>query len=494
MSTRVMWKGKLGEPIKILQGTRQGGIGSTQDFKIEMKDSTENVHNHQAGCKFNEIDVSIITCADDVVIASNKLDDMLELIGLMNNMVNKERMIIHPQKSTVSILGEKKEVAKIKEEQPFVINQKPLTIQQNFIQLGVKHDFETAAITNTTIEERLESGRKTLYSLMGCGLHGVNGINPEVSWHMYEIFVQPKVIFSLEMLNIGVTNVKKLETSCRKILRQIQSLPDRVATSALHILLGCLPLEAVIDQRRLTSIVSMLQNPLLLEIMLRQISVKSRSSKSWVITSEKLLRKYKLPSIIEVYEQQTAKERWKIEVKKKIQSYWKEKIEGDASSKTSLKFLNCNFKCQTHYVWSWSEGNEFEVRKAIIQAKLLTGTYTLQYNRAAFNQTTDRTCPLCKVETEDTTHFVSSCTFLEEIRRPLIAKLFMKIPLVLQYHPTNITWSDEMLTQLILDPSHPDVVDILPLNSFHIDEICKISRQLCFTLHKERAEALGYSI
>jgi hypothetical protein len=287
--------------------------------------------------------------------------------------------------------------------------------------------------------------------------------------------------------------MKKLETSCRKIIRQIQSLPDRTATSAMYILLGCLPLEAIIDQRRLTAIVSMMKNPILFDVILRQISVKSTSSKSWVMTTEKLLRKYKLPSILDVYGKQPSKGKWKAEIKKKINAHWKERIEGEANSKSSLKFLNCSFKNHPHAVWSWTE-NEFEVRKAIIQAQLLTGTYTLQYNGAAFNQTTDNTCPLCKEETEDTTHFVSICSFLEEKRRPLLQKLFMKIPFVLQHHPASVSWSNELITQLLLNPYHFDVEDILTLSSSNINEIGRISRQLCFSLHKERAKESGYRI
>ena len=71
---------------------------------------------------------------------------------------------------------------------------------------------------------------------------------------MYTVFAMSRIIYSLEYLNIGTVNLKKLETTHNRILRNIQCLPIRPAVAAIYILLGTLPIQATIDQRHLSSI------------------------------------------------------------------------------------------------------------------------------------------------------------------------------------------------------------------------------------------------
>ena len=80
--------------------------------------------------------------------------------------------------------------------------------------------------------------------------------------------------------------------------------------------------------------------------------------------------------------------------------------------------------------------------------KLLTGSYTLQANRANVNQyTVNPTCKLCNAEPEDREHFLVRCTVLESIRYHYREKLSDFI---------NITektkWNNSKLfTQFVLD-------------------------------------------
>ena len=56
-----------------------------------------------------------------------------------------------------------------------------------------------------------------------------------------------------------------------------------------------------------------------------------------------------------------------------------------------------------------------------IKLKLVTGTYILQVNRAAFNQNqVDPTCMLSQQDPETVGHFLVECTALEEKGRPIM--------------------------------------------------------------------------
>ena len=82
---------------------------------------------------------------------------------------------------------------------------------------------------------------------MGAGLHGLNGVNPEVSISMW-----PRLMYGLESVYLSKSDISKLELYQRKVLRQILHLPERVVSSAIYILSGHLPLEVDLHKRRLS--------------------------------------------------------------------------------------------------------------------------------------------------------------------------------------------------------------------------------------------------
>ena len=126
--------------------------------------------------------------------------------------------------------------------------------------------------------------------------------------------------------------------------------------------------------------------------------------------------------------------------------------ERDIRSKTSLKYININAlkvgKC--HHVWSTVRSSIHDSRGTQLKCRLLTGTYILQGNRAAFNQyQVDPTCRLCSLSPETRQHFVSECFFLSPERSAFIEKL-LKNP-ALQHIPRSQFQDPELLTQLTLD-------------------------------------------
>ena len=97
---------------------------------------------------------------------------------------------------------------------------------------------------------------------------------------------------------------------------------------------------------------------------------------------------------------------------KHVSAYWVDKIKLEASEKSSLKFLNTqNYKIgEVHYLWKNAGFNLMAIKKAGLKAKLMTGTYVLQSNRAKFNQySVNPTCLLCGDDAEDMIHFLLKC-------------------------------------------------------------------------------------
>ena len=66
---------------------------------------------------------------------------------------------------------------------------------------------------------------------MNTGLHGANGLSPEVSYQIYKIYVIPRLLYGLEIISLNKTQLDKINRYHLKTLRNIQSLPQRTATS-----------------------------------------------------------------------------------------------------------------------------------------------------------------------------------------------------------------------------------------------------------------------
>ena len=126
---------------------------------------------------------------------------------------------------------------------------------------------------------------------------------------------------------------------------------------------------------------------------------------------------------------------------------------------------------------------------------LLTGTYTLRSNEAIFNQTRNTIYPLCNEEEETTSHFLLRCEALEDYRQPLLQYIKAHSRLVFQCQPSSVVaiWNSELLIQLILDPTHPTVQELLPLCTQTMIELEKLSRLLSYKLHQTRFNILESS-
>ena len=119
-------------------------------------------------------------------------------------------------------------------------------------------------------------------------------------------------------------------------------------------------------------------------------------------------------------------EKWKQTVDKHVSAYWVDKIKLEANEKSSLKVLNTqNYKIgEVHYLWKNAGINLMAIKKAGFKAKLMTGTYVLQSNRAKFNQySVDPTCLLCGDDAEDMIHFLLKCECLSEPRDQFMEKI-----------------------------------------------------------------------
>ena len=329
----------------------------------------------------------------------------------------------------------------------------------------------------------MKSARRTAYSLMGAGMHGLNGIGPEIAALQYATYVLPTLIYGLETLTLNPNEIKNLSTYHRKNLRYIQHLPQSTALPAVFLLLGAAPIENLLHIRALTlfrNIIAAESNTppaiYIRDLITRQAAVKDSTSSSWTTTIKKILQTYELPTIVELIDNPPRKSDWRKTVKETINEAWTEALQDEAEKKSTLEFLNigaCKLG-QLHLIWQ-NLSSPLEIQKATVKAQLLVKRYPLATSPTSGVRKND-TCPLCKEEPETTTHFLLQCSTLSLVRLPYISRI---LDLCRQQ---SISIDPETLTRIILDSTH------LPIpNTIH-ETTC---RNFVFKLHNTRAKILG---
>ena len=89
---------------------------------------------------------------------------------------------------------------------------------------------------------------------------GIGSIPPKVAYIIYKAYVLPRMLCGLETIYLNKTQLQQMEKCHLRTLRQIQSLPQRTATSAVFMLLGALPIEAEIHRKQLSLLHSVINS------------------------------------------------------------------------------------------------------------------------------------------------------------------------------------------------------------------------------------------
>ena len=269
------------------------------------------------------------------------------------------------------------------------LGDEPLEITDNCTHLGLER--ATSQLTpHSLFSDRIQLAHRTAYCLTGAGFHGNTGISPSVCRRMISTYIIQRLLFGLESMILTDRQLQRLEVYLRQLLRQLQNFSDRVANSAVLLRIGIPPIAAQLHIRTLTFLGSIMCNEdsALRQIAIRQLVIKDFKSKSWFIYCARLLDKYELPSIHHLVCFTPTKTYWARLVKHNILSHWESQLQLEGAQKLSLQNLDISKTSSRHphAVWTTTSCEVKDVTKARVKAKLLTGSYPLQTNKAKFNK------------------------------------------------------------------------------------------------------------
>ncbi len=281
--SKIKWKGGYSNAFNVRQGVRQGGILSTHLYKCYIGDIMKQLADMDLGYSIGSIYCGCVTCADDMVLATDNSYDLQAMLNVSKEDADKHHYVIHPDK-TVMI---KKTNAKQRKDE--LINQwnlgeKQLIEQREATHLGVIRASQKENQLN--IQKRISVSRRTLYALIPCGMHGSNGLSPKISYKIYQSYVLPRLLYGTEILPLTNTQLNELERFHINTIRNIQALPQRTPKCIAYLLIGATPIIAEYHKRQLALLGNILRcdNNCIRDLLLRQSAMcESRiaSSSDW---------------------------------------------------------------------------------------------------------------------------------------------------------------------------------------------------------------------
>ena len=289
--------GHLGRPIHNKAGVGQGGTLSPRLYKKQADNLLDLLEVLHLSPGFGTLGAGASTCADDTTLLAPSIFKQQNQIDLMTVNADMYRYIIHPKKTKIMAINSF-------EDPELYLRSDRVQVTDSLTILGVDYTADPKRQMET-IHKHFNSARGTAYALMGAGLHGINGINPKASRNIIQLFVVPKLLYGLEVLVLSKKQIDQLEIYFKKLLKQIQSLPDNVADPASYLLIGLLPAEAYYDRNLIVMFSMVLQDPLLFKIAQRQFSQKNHNSSSWFMYAQRRLERYNIPSPMQCVAQNT---------------------------------------------------------------------------------------------------------------------------------------------------------------------------------------------
>ncbi|CAC5384795.1 unnamed protein product [Mytilus coruscus] len=286
----IKWRNKTSEVFEVEQGVRQCGTMSADLYKLHVNPLLNLLCDTGIGGHLGNISCCAQTCADDVSILANNPIELQMLVNIAVNFSKREGYTLQPTKSVILPINTSSKLIEI-EDNFWHINNNFMLVVEHSSHIGIQKCQKNSA--KLTVDENIKKARWSLYSLMGTGLHGRNGLDPETVITLLKTYIMPILTHGWEILLPTGSIFDTIHQFHKKIIKQILSLSQQTADSAIYTVSGMLPIEAEIHLKALTLFGNITRaNKTSVEWRLaeslRQLQLKSHTSKSWFIEKESM--------------------------------------------------------------------------------------------------------------------------------------------------------------------------------------------------------------
>ena len=504
-NTYCEWDKNLMGPIKDTLGVEQGGVNSDSYYKLINNKQLFTAQKSKLGVTMGDITISAIGQADDVVLTSNNIYSLYNLLHLTLCYCTKYMVDLVPDKTKLQVFLPTS-LALLADyftlSSPLSINSDKIVFTDTAEHVGV---IRSTSGNLPNIMNRIKCHKKAMGAVLPAGLARAHRANPAASIRVNTLHGVPVLMSGLPTLVLKTPEINLVAAHHKKTLQNLQKLLPYTPDAVIFFLSGSLPGHAVLHQRQLSlfGMISLLNGNPIHEHAIRVLTTSKPSSMSWFVQVRDLCLMYGLPHPLTLLHNPLPKNQMKNMVKKAVQEYWQQKLRAKASQMLSLVFFKTNFMSLStpHPLWLTSTQNPYEINKAVVQARLLSGRYRTESICRFWSNNPNGFCLLTACSEhqtkEDVTHMLITCPSLSATRSRL--RTFLKSfadnhPVVLPVVSTFLDSSDSIYqTHFILDCSTlPEIIILKQEHGFYIlEDLFYLTRTWCYSIHRERLKLLG---
>ena len=503
-ATAYQWDGAMMGPAKDDTGFEQGGVNSSDFYKLYNNEQLTTTQSTNLGVNIQSSVVSAIGVADDVVHVANSINDLHLLVTITEQYCNKFKVTLVPSKTKL--------LAFANANHQFMIDLAALNNPVKIANIPVEFSTEAehvGIVRSTTgntpnILHRVACHRKSLGSVLSAGLARSHRANPAASLRTHQVYQTPVLFSGLAALVLTKAEIKIIDSHYLKTLQNLQRLHDKTPRAVVLFMAGSLPGEAILHSRQLTlfSIISKLPcNDPLRAHAHYALTESPPSARSWFHQVRHLCLQYSLPDPLHLLLNPPTRLAFKTMVKTNVNKYWENLLRQETLQLSSLIFFQTSRLSlrQPSILWLLAGSNSYEVSKSLVVARMISGRYKSDFlsrhwtpsNRQGF--CLEESCDSVR---GDIAHMLITCpglsTTRERLRRFLVDRSSHCPPLLTIMTDTMRT-SPEIQTQFFLDPCHlPPVTALCCLMGPDIlGHIHYLTRTFVYYMHRAKMLSLG---
>ena len=347
---------------------------------------------------------------------------------------------------------------------------------------------------------------RAMLAVLPVGLAKGHRGNPAAVLRVETLYGAPVLLSGLSALVLYKSEIAALHHHYKVKLEQLQMLFKATPECVVCFLGGSLPLTALLHLRQL-SLLGMIArlgpSHILHQHGYSVLNSPKPPKNSWFYQMKTICQQYSLPDPILELKNPSTKTSFKSKTKSHVTDFWEQKLRTKAAKLDSLVNFRADYYSlsKPHPIWTAAGSNPYEVEKACVQAKMLSGRYRTCWLTRHWSGDSSGMCslPTCRLDPSPGTlsHMLIECedliparmrvfslwgTFLQD--KPSLSPIIRKFA---------IDSDTSLYLQFLLDCSVlPEILSETQKNgSGVLDSLLYLTRTLCFSLHKARLKLLG---
>ena len=208
-------------PIQDNKGLEQGGVKSSDEYKIYNNEQSRTAQESGLGVSIRNTTISSISLADDTVLVSNDIISLKHLLFLTTQYCKKYCVELVPDKTKLIAFSNKScdSLAKYGVLTSGIsLNDEPVPFSEEAEHLGILRTSQPGNMVN--VLDRLSAHNKKLFSILPAGLALGHHANPAACLHAERCYALPVLLSGLAGLVLSKAETDMVQPATRTHCRE----------------------------------------------------------------------------------------------------------------------------------------------------------------------------------------------------------------------------------------------------------------------------------